>query len=230
MLSRNEFQKFKTEHSVELIRINKRFNHNALLKKFFKRPQKIKCFIMKQHNNPFKIFSSRILISVLVLYSLAACAPINKSESQSETSTIESTPDLLLEMNNTASEENTAIETTIQSPDIKESEQSKTTEPQVKLNPPHGEPGHRCDIAVGAPLDSPAPNKTQPTAKPSVTPVPSTTNTATLPSTGRVGPTIENLKNFRPSPPVNSSTVSINPPHGQPGHRCDIPVGSPLPS
>ncbi|MDZ4844810.1 MAG: hypothetical protein SH857_04585 [Chitinophagales bacterium] len=22
----------------------------------------------------------------------------------------------------------------------------------AKLNPPHGEPGHRCDIAVGAPL------------------------------------------------------------------------------
>ncbi len=22
----------------------------------------------------------------------------------------------------------------------------------VKLNPPHGEPGHRCDLAVGAPL------------------------------------------------------------------------------
>ena len=23
------------------------------------------------------------------------------------------------------------------------------------MNPPHGQPGHRCDIAVGAPLDSP---------------------------------------------------------------------------
>jgi hypothetical protein len=22
------------------------------------------------------------------------------------------------------------------------------------MNPPHGEPGHRCDIAVGAPLNS----------------------------------------------------------------------------
>ena len=22
------------------------------------------------------------------------------------------------------------------------------------MNPPHGQPGHRCDIAVGAPLDS----------------------------------------------------------------------------
>ena len=28
----------------------------------------------------------------------------------------------------------------------------------VKVNPPHGQPGHRCDLQVGAPLDgSPAP-------------------------------------------------------------------------
>src|SRR5690606_21418634 len=26
----------------------------------------------------------------------------------------------------------------------------------VKLNPPHGEPGHRCEIPVGAPLDGSA--------------------------------------------------------------------------
>ena len=25
---------------------------------------------------------------------------------------------------------------------------------QAGLNPPHGQPGHRCDIAVGAPLNS----------------------------------------------------------------------------
>ena len=29
----------------------------------------------------------------------------------------------------------------------------------VKLNPPHGQPGHRCDIAVGSPLNSPAANQ-----------------------------------------------------------------------
>lgn len=30
---------------------------------------------------------------------------------------------------------------------------------EVKLNPPHGQPGHRCDIAVGSPLNSPAANQ-----------------------------------------------------------------------
>jgi hypothetical protein len=45
----------------------------------------------------------------------------------------------------------------------------------VTLNPQHGQPGHRCDIAVGAPLNAPATN-IQPNV--SVTPPPaSSTNT-----------------------------------------------------
>lgn len=91
------------------------------------------------------------------------------------------------------------------------------------MNPPHGQPGHRCDIAVGAPLNSPV-------AKTTAT----TTNTA---QSGTVS------QNFTVTPPAsnpvpallstegNEATVAegMNPPHGKPGHRCDIPVGSPLP-
>lgn len=36
-------------------------------------------------------------------------------------------------------------------------QQSVATGPAPKINPAHGEPGHRCDIAVGAPLDGSAP-------------------------------------------------------------------------
>jgi Domain of unknown function (DUF4402) len=75
------------------------------------------------------------------------------------------------------------------------------------MNPPHGQPGHRCDISVGAPLNSkPAPPATvQPAvanAQPQVTmkEVPNTTKTA----------------------------PGMNPPHGEPNHRCDIAVGAPL--
>lgn len=70
------------------------------------------------------------------------------------------------------------------------------------LNPAHGQPNHRCDIAVGAPLNSPA-------GKPAVAPV----QTATpLPA----------------GPVKNAAGVKINPPHGQPGHDCAVEVGKPL--
>ena len=66
-----------------------------------------------------------------------------------------------------------------------------------KLNPKHGEPGHRCDIAIGAPLDS------KPTQV--VTTQPAVKQTVAI-KTGK----------------------GLNPPHGQPNHRCDIAVGAPL--
>jgi hypothetical protein len=79
------------------------------------------------------------------------------------------------------------------------------------MNPPHGQPNHRCDIPVGAPLNSP-PGKTANTGH--------TTQTQPVPATKQV------------VTPVQSNTTvtapGMNPPHGQPNHRCDIPVGSPL--
>lgn len=68
------------------------------------------------------------------------------------------------------------------------------------LNPAHGQPNHRCDIPVGAPLDAPA--------QPSL----------------NVQPT------FTPPTPAVQGAVAAgtNPPHGQPGHDCAVPVGAPL--
>ncbi|HZH67617.1 MAG TPA: hypothetical protein VFD65_00325 [Chitinophagales bacterium] len=76
---------------------------------------------------------------------------------------------------------------------------------QPGINPEHGQPGHRCDIPVGAPLNS-TPQSNTPT---------STT------------PTIQQIE----APPTNTNNTTkagLNPEHGQPGHRCDIPVGAPL--
>ena len=74
------------------------------------------------------------------------------------------------------------------------------------MNPPHGQPNHRCDIAVGAPLNSkPAPATTTGTtvnAQPQVTTTEVPNKVKTLPG--------------------------MNPPHGEPNHRCDIAVGAPL--
>ncbi len=77
------------------------------------------------------------------------------------------------------------------------------------MNPAHGQPGHRCDIQVGAPLNSPA---GKPAAQPITTPV-----QQSLPG----APSILNA-------PTSNTAVGMNPPHGQPGHKCDVAVGAPL--
>ncbi len=70
------------------------------------------------------------------------------------------------------------------------------------MNPPHGQPNHRCDIPVGAPLNS---------------------------SSGQQPMTVTPVKPDAPTQTTTTTTVpGMNPPHGQPNHRCDIPVGAPL--
>lgn len=79
----------------------------------------------------------------------------------------------------------------------------------LTLNPEHGKPGHRCDLAVGAPLNPPAAtNSAQTTVASNPTIVPANT------------PKIE--------PKTDAATATLNPKHGEPGHRCDIAVGAPL--
>ncbi len=87
---------------------------------------------------------------------------------------------------------------------------------KVALNPAHGAPGHRCDIAVGAPLNSPA-------------------ISTTIPATGNNNAPIMAQPQVQPLPqplpqPAGNNNARLNPAHGQPGHDCAIPVGQPLKS
>jgi hypothetical protein len=79
-------------------------------------------------------------------------------------------------------------------------------------NPPHGQPGHRCEIPVGASLSG---------TPPSSGPVDqmSTTEQITMPQ-----------MSAQPAAAAGSTPPGMNPPHGQPGHDCAVPVGSPLPA
>lgn len=87
------------------------------------------------------------------------------------------------------------------------------------MNPPHGQPGHRCDIPVGQPLNG------QPAAAPATQNINVGNNNVVQIDPNAVSPgkiTIDNNgKQVKTAP-------GMNPPHGQPGHRCDIPVGQPL--
>ncbi len=84
--------------------------------------------------------------------------------------------------------------------------QSATPAP-AGMNPEHGQPGHRCDIAVGAPLNSPPAAAPAVTTTPTFTPQPVQTPVATPPA---------------------ATAPGMNPPHGQPGHDCAVAVGAPL--
>ena len=103
-----------------------------------------------------------------------------------------------------ANQQNNVVQT-IQQPAVMQAQQENS-----KLNPPHGQPGHRCDISVGAPLNSkPAPNgAAQPTVV--TTQQPAQNNTVVT------------------QMPAQKTAPGMNPPHGEPGHRCDIAVGAPL--
>ncbi|MBK8610077.1 MAG: hypothetical protein IPL84_09040 [Chitinophagaceae bacterium] len=88
------------------------------------------------------------------------------------------------------------------------------------MNPPHGEPGHRCDIAVGAALNSKPP---LPASVVSTTPPPAANNAAQDAAPAKTAITAT-------PPTVQKTAPGMNPPHGEPGHRCDIEVGKPLDS
>jgi hypothetical protein len=90
--------------------------------------------------------------------------------------------------------------------------QNTTAQPTTTAtgaNPAHGQPGHRCDIAVGAPLNSPV--------------------AATAPATSQQNTAVP--ANTVMTAPVETTPTAegMNPPHGQTNHRCDIAVGAPLP-
>ena len=85
------------------------------------------------------------------------------------------------------------------------------------MNPAHGQSGHRCDIPVGAPLNSPVAAAAAPATPQQNPAVPAATvTTTTTPTVTTTAPTIPTAE-------------GMNPPHGQENHRCDIAVGAPLP-
>ena len=102
----------------------------------------------------------------------------------------------------------TAPQTTIQQP----SQVATQAPTQPGMNPPHGQAGHDCAVAVGAPLNSKK-----------ATPAPTPTYTTTQSNSTATAPAILN-------PAAQTVTApGMNPPHGQAGHDCAVAVGSPLP-
>ena len=149
-----------------------------------------------------------VAIVILLLASITACNKSSKvpaQESPATSSATNQTPPPTTQVsqgtNNPTVNPNTSLS---------QSGAEPTT--LATLNPPHGQPGHRCDIAVGAPLSSPA-------------------GTGLPAKNGAMPTTLQPNVSLQSAPSANVATApGMNPPHGQPGHRCDVKVGAPLPS
>lgn len=104
------------------------------------------------------------------------------------------------------------------------------TKTAAGMNPVHGQPGHRCDIPVGAPLNSPPGQGAQQQAAPSSA-QPSQGGflggnaQAQAPAQQQAAPQ-QQMPKQETAPGMKGKP---NPAHGQPGHRCDVSVGQPLP-
>lgn len=134
-----------------------------------------------------------------------------------------------------------ATEATATAPEGATPAQTTPTGEKPALNPAHGQPFHRCDIAVGAPLDGPATQQGDSPVKQSTGPKSffktvqseSATTTGTQPApqaTTTVAPSGTQAKPATPAATTaNTPKPKNNPAHGQPHHRCDIAVGAPLP-
>jgi hypothetical protein len=158
----------------------------------------------------------------LILVSFAVISCNNSTDSKESESTVNPNlqPMLPSVANEPSQTQNPNVPVSGQASNLPPGSSQPVTTGSSKLNPPHGEPGHRCDLAVGAPLDM----ASQATALPN--------------SNNSMTPTITPVQNSSPSfsptpspqqvPPAASSSAKVNPPHGEPGHRCDLAVGAPL--
>ncbi|MEE4176728.1 MAG: hypothetical protein V2I46_04390 [Bacteroides sp.] len=162
---------------------------------------------------------SNIFITALALFFAVSCSGPEKKEAE------QSSDGIVQEQTQQAAEDPQEEALT----DLPEQASSQSSAGQNEapplLNPPHGQPYHRCDIPVGSPLPAGSPQE-------------STTTAAATPASAPVDrsmiPTVENANRMGASAGSQATAATgtpprLNPPHGQPFHRCDIPVGSPLP-
>jgi hypothetical protein len=180
---------------------------------------------MRNLQNQFKMKKYILLFMAVGLITMGSCTPAKKESKPAQVQQQSTEPQSIVQSDTAATILN--VPETVPAPAVSnEPAVVNATATPPKLNPPHGEPFHRCDIPVGSPLNAAAP------AKPA----------STVIRTG-AAPTLENAARLNnpqvtptPTPTPSAPTVAnasgtppkLNPPHGQPFHKCEIPVGSPL--
>ncbi len=121
----------------------------------------------------------------------------------------------------TASVQSKAVSVSPSQPTSVVQSQTVASKGAAGANPAHGLPGHRCDISVGAPLNSPVPKATSP----QVQSTPQIQSTPQAQSSPVVNPqVIQQVATGQKNVPSGNSSAKLNPAHGQPGHDCAVQV------
>jgi hypothetical protein len=158
-----------------------------------------------------------VFISAVALAVVISCSPAKKESNSEAVQQLKQ-----LQQTTLSADTSAAIATVPAATATTQPAAIQTASTPPELNPPHGQPYHRCDIPVGSPLNTPAPAKPAPAVNRTGT-SPTLANAAKLNNPQAVSPTAPTVAN------ATSGKPKLNPPHGQPYHRCDIAVGSPLP-
>jgi len=179
---------------------------------------------MRNLQNQYQKNNYLVLVAAVVLGTMISCSSGQKETKPMPVQEQNQVPQTVLSVDTSAAI--SSVPATVPATAISNgSAIVNTTATAPELNPPHGQPFHRCDIPVGSPLNAAAA-----TAK--TAPVVNKTGTApTLENAAR----LNNTQTSNPAAPIvananaTATAPKLNPPHGQPFHRCDIAVGSPLP-
>lgn len=131
----------------------------------------------------------KIILYILLVISIASCTNNKKAETSQAYA---ATPNGLADLQKSATKTPSTTSATS----------------NLLTNPEHGQPGHDCAIAVGAPLNSKPTQAATKAAAPTI-------NVSQPSSSAAV-------------PLLNEKGQRLNPAHGQPGHKCEVAVGAPL--
>ena len=156
-------------------------------------------------------------ILTLILTSAVILNACEDKKTTSEKTTETPVADTVKIEDSTVSAANSAVEITPNAVASPVSENISGEKPA--FNPEHGKPFHRCDIAVGAPIDSAPQQNAAPISMPQQSA--SNNNFNTSPIAPSIAAPVSTPQASGPKP-------ALNPAHGEPHHRCDLQVGAPL--
>lgn len=181
---------------------------------------------MKNLHHQLQLYKYIVLIASAVLFTMISCSPAQKETKPEVVQKQNQVPQTILKSDTPAIISTAPLAVKESAPaTVLPNTAAITGQPTTppKLNPAHGQPFHRCDIPVGSPLNG-APATAQ-------TPSQRINRTGTSPTLANAARLNNQQSNNSSAPAVTNATTTppkLNPPHGQPFHRCEIPVGSPL--